>query len=290
MDKFFEKYKDLDKAYHFDNFKIINTGKSKISYVFIQGNIINPRKGTFDFYEKNKENFEWMKVANSPLVKNNSGKIIFIRDFASKFYLYGINHKITSIDDVVEFIKKETDGYDVYFAGYSGGAYLSLILGSMLKNTKRIYAFGPIYNLLLWDGIDHSYSQEDLDYFRLCKDKTRSKYFNIAEYINGLEQKVLSFYGKKCEADLVQQNFINNSGLIVPTLAINTERHCGNLSFYTLVGLLSCNNKKFLKIQKLSKHKTVKEIKILLMVNPRKILNYAKYRFNKNLKVRKSNG
>lgn len=281
MDKIFSVYNDLNKAYNFDNFKIVEVGNSNICYVFITGNVINPRRGTFSFYEKNKNDFEWMNVSRSKKVMKNAGKYIFIKDYASKFYLYGCNHNLNSIDKIIEFIKNETVGYDVYFAGYSGGAYLSLIIGSKIENTKRIYSFGPIYNVLLWDGVDHSYTDEDKDYFRCCTDKEKSKFFDITGLINKISDKTISFYGTGCDSDVVQQNYLEEKKVFVPTIPINTTRHCGNLSFYTIVGLLSCKDRIFKKIQNFKSKTYIYETKILLKVNLFKLPNYIKYRLRK---------
>lgn len=73
-------------------------------------------------------------------------KHIFIRDVFKQWYLAGINSNINTPEKLIEFLRKETEGYHTVMLGSSAGAYAAILYGSLLQ-TKKVLAFNPQYEL-----------------------------------------------------------------------------------------------------------------------------------------------
>lgn len=71
-----------------------------------------------------------------------ASKHIFVRDVFKQWYLRGINKEIDSHKRLFEFLKKETEGYEIVTIGSSAGGYASALFGSLLRASKSI-AFSP---------------------------------------------------------------------------------------------------------------------------------------------------
>ena len=97
--------------------------------------------------------YEWSNIASNSKIIKNCRKMIFIRDIGKELYQRGINVKIDSIQKIVDFIKKETQGLCVYLVGSSSGGYIAFIV-SQLENVKRVYSFGGLLSI----GDKHTYT------------------------------------------------------------------------------------------------------------------------------------
>jgi hypothetical protein len=71
-----------------------------------------------------------------------ASKHIFVRDVFKQWYLRGINKDIDSHEKLFEFLRKETEGYEIVTIGSSAGGYASALFGSLLRASKSI-AFCP---------------------------------------------------------------------------------------------------------------------------------------------------
>lgn len=89
----------------------------------------------------NKNKFEWYKTRIS-----NVHKHIFIRDIQKQWYLGGINSNINTPDRLLEFIKKETTGYEVITVGSSAGGFAATIYGQLI-NAIKILSFNGQFEI-----------------------------------------------------------------------------------------------------------------------------------------------
>lgn len=80
-----------------------------------------------------KNFFEWYHCRIEKAYKH-----IFVRDIFKQWYLTGINGQINSPQKMLEFLKKETDGFKVITIGSSAGGYASALFGLKLKAEKSI--------------------------------------------------------------------------------------------------------------------------------------------------------
>lgn len=251
MNEIFNKYPHLKDAFEFANFKIKNINKTKICYIFITSNTINPRDAKLDYYIKNKDRFQWENISTNEKILNNAGKIIYIKDPSSKFFKYGINNKINSISKIIDFLERESRGYDVYITGFSAGAYLSLIVSSFLKNVKRLLAFGPIINVCTWKGAYNQYTKEDINYFTNELDYEKRRFFNINDFVDGVPDDNICF-GGFYSPDYSQYNELINKEKL-HYIWLNTKEHCGDMPKAILINLLSMDDKKIKKLYKVKK-------------------------------------
>lgn len=103
------------------------------------------------FFERiiKRDSYEWYGKRVS-----DASKHIFVRDVFKCWYVKGINEEYCDIFKLTEFLKKETEGYDVVTIGSSAGAYAAIICGSLL-HSKMVYAFNPQIKL---DNLKSQYS------------------------------------------------------------------------------------------------------------------------------------
>ena len=224
------------------NYKIMNfNNKKKICYVFFSGNgIINNNKTLNDVIDK--DYYEFSNVAKSEKIINSVSKIIFFRDLELNFYVNGVNDNINSIDDVIDFLSKETNGLDVVVVGYSAGGYLATICGIKMNNVKRVYSFGCVYNLYSWQGshLEASFlSNKDL--IANQTNAKKEKYYNLIPFMASKKLKTdfYHFYGNKSESDLrvLEELKTHNISRCFHFISLDSTKHGGNLSYYDYLGL-----------------------------------------------------
>ena len=167
------------------------------------------------FFERiiKRDSYEWYGKRVS-----DASKHIFVRDVFKCWYVKGINEEYCDIFKLTEFLKKETEGYDVVTIGSSAGAYAAIICGSLL-HSKMVYAFNPQIKL---DNLKSQYSL----LANLCG---RTNDIN-----NFIDSNVEYFYFFSCKSiqDIEQRSYLgqyNNMHVI----SFNTSRH--GIPFLTVV-------------------------------------------------------
>lgn len=110
---------------------------------------------------------------------NMASKHIFVRDVFKQWYLMGINAKINTPEKLTEFLRKETEGYNIVTIGSSAGGYAAILHGSLLS-AKYILAFNPQFEIksLL------KKTTEDINPIIFRFSDTIGKYFDIIKYMN----------------------------------------------------------------------------------------------------------
>ena len=163
-----------EKAYSLDNYLIECTNKDSDYCViyFSSSGIYYPN--TEEELQKlvdNKKHYEWMHHKITKAKKN-----IFIRDVAKQFYVIGINEKISTIDRLIEFLKRETSGYKLITVGSSGGGYIAALVGAVLK-ADYSFCFSAFFSLNI-------VNQEIWYLLKYNKDK---KYYELGPFIKKAE-------------------------------------------------------------------------------------------------------
>ena len=72
-------------------------------------------------------------------------KHIFIRDIQKQWYIQGINKRINSPEKLLDFLKKECEGYRIITVGSSAGGYAAVLYGSQL-GAEKVFSFNGQYH------------------------------------------------------------------------------------------------------------------------------------------------
>ena len=186
------------------------------------------------------ERYEWKFISENKKIKNNSLKIIFLRDIYKAFYIDGINREINTIEKIKDFLIRETSGMDVYICGSSAGAYMALLIGNMLPNTKRVLSLGGIVDLTDWNDFS--------EYFK--NNLHRSSFKNISDYLYG-NYWLINFYGLRNNYDIRNSELIslNANGERLINVGLDTDGHAPRPTGYDLIKLLVCSDAHLLKIK-----------------------------------------
>lgn len=161
-----------------------------------------------------KNFFEWY---HSRITK--ASKHIFIRDIFKQWYLAGINKNLNTPEKLIEFLKKETEGYKIVTIGSSAGGYAAILYGSFI-NTQYTLAFNPQFEIQ--SLLKRSTETINPLLFRI-KDQ-RTQYFDITKFIcKGV--KIFYFYSNASPWDIEQKNHINKNNPNLYTIAFRTKHH-----------------------------------------------------------------
>jgi hypothetical protein len=173
---------------------------------FSSNNIYYPdSKETFlqKLVEKNK--FEWYCTRI-----NCGSKHIFIRDIKKVHYLLGINCFLDTSEKVVDFLKKETNGYRVITVGSSSGGYAAVFFGQRL-GADRIYCFNGQFLL------DAGYQR-----FSEIEKSTVLKYSSLTYFFEN-PSSIFYFHSNKSGQDIKQLRIIEKTG--VKIISFNSSVH-----------------------------------------------------------------
>jgi hypothetical protein len=204
--------------YAIGNLKILNLhNKSNKCLLFCSGNgLYFPN--TIEEYVKKiriENRYEWENIARNKIIQKNVAKIIFIRDIFKQWYVTGINKDINNIDKLAEYLKNETNEYEVTIVGNSAGGYIAVLIGILIKANIILTVCGQ-YNL--YDFVD----KEPL----LNKYKNNlqcSKYYDLRKLIKKATE-IIYFVPINCEIDMPQYGAVEKYKNI-KTLKFNSKSH-----------------------------------------------------------------
>lgn len=133
---------------------------------------------------------------------NRASKHIFVRDVFKQWYLMGINAKINTPEKLTEFLRKETEGYNVVTVGSSAGGNAAILHGSLL-NAKYVLAFNPQFEIksLL------KKTTEEINPIIFRYSSTIGMYFDIIKYMNNTTD-IFYFYSSKSKWDAEQSLYV----------------------------------------------------------------------------------
>lgn len=146
----------MQEQYQKDNFVIINNSiprknrGGKTCYIYFSGNGLYTANNLMDFQMNVQEadRYEWTRLRARRKVE----KEIFIRDIYLSWYAKGINVQLGNIEKLIEWLKRETDGFDeIVTIGNSAGGYMAVICGCVLR-AKRIFSICGQFSLSHHNG------------------------------------------------------------------------------------------------------------------------------------------
>lgn len=199
-----------NQAYQLDNYEIVydnrclKTDNKKICAIYFSSSGI---------YYPNTENelkkcileknyYEWKKHKIQRAYKH-----IYVRDVSKNFYVIGINHCINSIDSLIDFLRDETEGYEIITIGSSGGAYMAALAG-LLLDAKTAYCFSCFWSL---NHINYNVWHLVGKY---QNDKDKSKYYDLTSFLGNKRTNVIYVYPSLNDDvinnDLLQSQFVKN--------------------------------------------------------------------------------
>ena len=179
------------------NYKIEynNSCKANICAIYFSSNDIYYPNNE-DIFQKRiveKNFFEWYNT------RINARKHIFIRDIFKQWYLEGINAKLDSPEKIFEWLKGETEGYEVVTVGSSAGGYSAVLYGSLLK-AQKVIAFNAQFSL---KAIADESGEKCNPLVYKYKNNDRSKYFELKDKLSD-SVNYFYFLSVGCEKDMLQ--------------------------------------------------------------------------------------
>lgn len=150
---------------------------------------------------------------------NRAYKHIFVRDIFKQWYLMGINAKINTPEKLTEFLRKETEGYNIVTVGSSAGGYAAILHGSLLS-AKYVLAFNPQFEIksLL------KKSSERINPIVFREMKLRNIFYDITSYINN-NTDIFYFYSNASKWDIEQNCYLEGYKNNIYKLSFNTSHH-----------------------------------------------------------------
>lgn len=204
-----------EEQYEKDNYKIVRneTGEGYCAIFCSSNSIWFPNEQ--EYFEKSiiqKDRYEWMNVHCSL-----ASKSIYVRDIYKSWYVTGINSRINTVDNLVDFLKGETAGYKVITIGSSSGGYLAVLLGILL-NADHVIAFSAQFELR------NKYAFNPNPFLQKYEGTDRSKYYDLKPFLLKSQVPVYYVVPLNCETDLYHWNRIKD----VPNigcLRFNSKHH-----------------------------------------------------------------
>ena len=179
------------------NYKIEynNSCKKNICAIYFSSNDIYYPNNEEIFRKRivEKNFFEWYNT------RINARKHIFLRDIFKQWYLEGINAELDSPEKIFEWLKRETEGYEVVTVGSSAGGYSAVLYGSLLK-AKKVIAFNAQFSL---KAIADESGEKSNPLVYKYKNNDRSKYFELKDKLSDAVN-YFYFLSVGCEQDMLQ--------------------------------------------------------------------------------------
>lgn len=182
--------------------------------------------------------------------------------FSSEIYIRsgiyeGLGGGIGSIDELVEYLKDITKGYDLITVGNSSGGYIASIIGAKL-NASLIINIAGQFSIAQY--AEDNYEYPELYCFR--NEGRCNKYFDITDLIKKSEIPIIYFYSGKNIEDLKQTSYIKflpniymfkfDSRMHGITAKPYNYPYLINLSFGEWMNLYDIYKNKFIKAEELA--------------------------------------
>lgn len=207
-----------DKVYQMNNYMIKyndNNRASNLCVIYCSSSGLyfpNTEQEFEKAFLKEHDKYEW----KNHIIKR-AYKQIWIRDITKEFYVRGINSQINSIDKMIDFMKKETEGYRCILIGSSAGGYIATLLGTVL-NADYVYCFSGYFNLNILNE----------ETWPLIKEKKifeeNSKWYDLRTIITNSKTKVFYFFPMRLKGDRKQADYVKEISNVY-SYALNSKVH-----------------------------------------------------------------
>ena len=218
--------------YESGNIRVYDESKEReYCYVFCSSNNIW-YPNTKQAYEENivlRDRYEWTNFSPS-----KAGKRIYVRDIYKSWYVTGVNKDIDSIDKLVDFIKKISEGLKLICIGSSSGGYLAVLLGCLL-DADHVLCFSAQMELNNQWAIDKNGL---LKYYKNVSE--RSCFYNLKPYIEKGSTPIYYIVPINCKQDRYHYNYIS-SCLNIRSICFRSKHHGVVVSKCNLPKLIDCS-------------------------------------------------
>lgn len=240
----------LKECYLNDNYEIEQNGENpEVCIIYFSSNgLYFPN--TIEVFNENiicNNRYEWKvnRVITDKIVKRE----IFVRDIYKQWYIIGINHKISSVDQLVSFLKEQTkDCKKIITVGNSAGGYISTLVGCFLS-AEIIFNFSGQFSL------EHTIEK---NYFlnKYKEDSYYNKYYNITEVVKNSNVDIFYFYPAKVEGDIMQASLIKDIDN-VKCFAFDSSVHGDTMYSINLPFLISYDKEKLFSLYEKYKNRII---------------------------------
>lgn len=158
-----------------------------------------------DYYEWQKQRVE------------NADKEIWLRDIYKSWYVTGINYEINTIDKLIDFLKKETQGYNVILIGSSSGGYLAALLSKPLKAMKTI-VFSAQFDLNIQGALNKN------PFLQKYQGTERENYYKLNKYLADSNEEIYYIYPNRNIQDIAHRNSIKTLSNVIK-MGLRSRRH-----------------------------------------------------------------
>lgn len=224
------------------NVKIVhNNTKTKNCFIFATSNAS----------DVDKDRFEWENISKNRRLQKSACKMIFLKDPSFSYYAKGINDKITSIDELISFLREETKGLNVSIIGASAGGYLAILLACFLDNVEKAISISGVFNIYEWTGAHNTFSFNDMKQMVELVGTEKDKYFNLIPLLSTLKSPVYHFFGSRCVSDNLEIKSLDGQQFdkfkLIPIIS---ENHGHYLSSFEYIKLILTNSERLEKTYK----------------------------------------
>lgn len=185
-------------------------------------------------------------------------KHIFLRDLKKQWYLSGINAEINSPALLLQFLLRETAGFDIVTIGSSAGGYAAVLYGCLLNAGKIMSFNGQVeLNSLLKtsnayiDPLVFLYGNQN-DYF---------PYFDLKELMLKKHENIFYFFSNKSTWDLSQYNHVKD--LNVNVVSFKTAHHGIPFLKSNLTRVLNYTTQELIALSNKTYHPFIFSIKVI---------------------------
>lgn len=200
----------LVKQFQQDNYReeIIDERKN-VCYVFFSGNgIYSPDdEDVFRRTILEQDHYEWEHIAQSREIRENAGKIIFVRDIFRSWYVNGINARLDSVQKLMDFLREKTAGYRVITCGNSAGGYMSIIGGVALHAEQVFDVSGQ------WSLYEHFDCINDYDLLKEYADcPERNRFYDLRIILGESIQlpQINYLWPANSQQDIIQHQLVSD--------------------------------------------------------------------------------
>ncbi|WP_125140100.1 hypothetical protein [Clostridium transplantifaecale] len=202
------------QEYKKNNYMIRLTPEGQYCAIFCSSNNIwfPCTKEAFEASIINKDRYEWTNF-HIPIAK----KEIFVRDIYKSWYVTGINEELNSIDNLTDFLRKETAGYKLILIGSSAGGYLAALLSAKL-NASYAIVFSAQFEL------KNKWAYDGNPFLRKYEETDKSRYYDLNTLLKASDRPIYYVVPIKSENDYYQYMHVKDIPCVKPII-FNSRHH-----------------------------------------------------------------
>ena len=269
-----------ERAYSLKNYIVedINTNSKVCVIYFSSSSIYYPNdEATMEEKILKRDYYEWRRY---PIY--GAGRLIFVRDVAKQFYIYGISQNCPTIEKLILLLKKLTNGYEIITIGSSAGGYMAALAGALL-NASVVFCFSGFFSL--------SHVNQEVWYL-LKKEQGNNiynQYYEIAQFMEKAQNTTFFYIMPGLSKDEVNNDYVQydfgKDLSNVYTFKMKEKQHGVCMYPYVLKEYINTNAEKLKNISQNEREKLISKWKmsVYILGVKKSILCYVQYLFRKFL-------